>query len=745
MSVLLTLTRIVQAAAETERPAEQVELIVAGIQREMTVDVSSLYLADDNGDMALVASRGLGSAAVGEATIPAGRGLVGLVASSRHALNLIDPGAHPAYHYLPGSEEEQYRTFFGVPLVRAGNVVGVLVVQRREPVKLTEEEAAFLVTLSTQLAMVVANWRDWYDEDELVSRRFRGIKGSPGIGIGRVYTCSDFELFNVVDGHCDDPAETSRQWRNLLGRVRNEVREEQHALGDSVSREVAGIFDAYQMLLADSALQGHVEDGIRQGLDLATALKWAIQHYAELFLAMDDPYLRTRYEDIHHLGNRLYTAWRQDGDQRSGLPPGPLVLVGSQVSVSDIAAIPREQLEAIVCFQGSALSHTAVLANALGVPAVLGLGDIKGIENGADILVDGNQARVILNPEPVLLEEYRQIAEGERHLKGRLAELRDLPAVTLDGARVKLYANSGLTADISPGLANGAEGLGLYRTEIPFMISQTFPSEDEQYLLYRHVMEAYQGKPVHMRTLDIGADKPLPYFPIEEENPVLGWRGIRFCLDNTALLMTQLRAMLRAAEGIGNQRILLPMVSAARELKQFHQILNAALQQLEDEGQAVQRPQVGIMVEVPAAISQLPKWREHIDFVSIGSNDLSQYITAVDRNNARVSAAYDHLHPSVLEEIRRITRTADELDLPLSLCGEMSSDPAAVVLLVGMGIRTLSLSAAQLPRIKWLIRAIDTADAQRLVQDALALDDSNDIRALVSAYLTELALPGLTR
>jgi phosphotransferase system enzyme I (PtsI)/phosphotransferase system enzyme I (PtsP) len=339
--------------------------------------------------------------------------------------------------------------------------------------------------------------------------------------------------------------------------------------------------------------------------------------------------------------------------------------------------------------------------------------------------------------------EYRRLAAEEKQLRGQLQGLRDKPALTPDGVAVSLYANSGLLADISPGLANGAEGLGLYRTEIPFMVSETFPSEDEQCHIYRQVLEAYRGKSVHMRVLDIGGDKPLPYFPIREENPALGWRGIRFCLDNISLLMTQLRAMLRAAAGIGNLRILVPMVANTAELSTFHLILADACSQLIEEGIDIVKPPVGIMVEVPAAISQLPLWRSQLDFISIGSNDLSQYLLALDRNNPRVSAAYDHIHPAVLREIARIVDSAEGLELPLSLCGEMSSDPAAVVLLIGMGIRSLSMSAAQLPRIKWLIRSIRAEEARSLARQALAMGDSDAIRALVNDKLRELGLSSL--
>jgi phosphotransferase system enzyme I (PtsI)/phosphotransferase system enzyme I (PtsP) len=451
---------------------------------------------------------------------------------------------------------------------------------------------------------------------------------------------------------------------------------------------------------------------------------------------MDDPYLRARHEDIRHLGNKLYSAWRglrSAHDEQ--LPTTQTILVGAVVSVSDIARVPIEFLAGIVCFQGSNLSHTAVLANALGVPAVMGVGEIKGLHNKDTLVVDGNSAKVITRPGTSVLAEYEQLLKAEQQLKGELQALRDLPAETVDGTIVRLYANSGLLADISPGLQAGAEGLGLYRTEIPFMVSDTFPSEDEQLAVYRQILEAYGDKPVHMRVLDIGGDKPLPYFPIKEDNPALGWRGIRFCLDNSSLFMSQIRAMLRASEGRNNLRIMLPMVGSTSELVSFHALLNDALQQLLEEGIHVSRPPVGIMVEVPSAISQLGSWREQLDFISIGSNDLSQYLLALDRNNPRVATSYDHVHPAVLHEIARVIEIAQKTDLPLSVCGEMSSDPIAVVLLLGMGVRTLSMSAAQLPKIKWLLRRISLEHATTIVDEALLLNDARHIRKLVADRL----------
>ncbi|HEY6130912.1 MAG TPA: phosphoenolpyruvate--protein phosphotransferase [Halioglobus sp.] len=736
MSVILELTRIVQAAAEADTPSAQVSVIVDSVQRYMDLDVCSLYLTDELGDMALLATRGLDPAAVGHLRIPAGKGLVGLVAQSRHPINIANAQQHPAFYRAARTQEEQFNSFFGVPLVRSGVVIGVLVAQSREARVLSEEEAAVLVTLGSQLALVVTTESIWQDLNKSSSRTLSGIKGAPGIGIGQVRLSDDVDLFAVADGPCEDIAATLAEWYGLVNTVLDDVKREQAGLGDMLSQDVATVFDAYCLLLTDPALVNGVAQVIQSDHHLPGALKRVIQQHADVFLAMDDPYLRARHEDIRHLGNKLYSTWRGLRTDIDNLPPDTkTVLVGEQVSVSDIAQIPTEFLAGIVCFQGSNLSHTAVLANALGVPAVMGVGEIRGILNSDVLVVDGNTAQVFVRPNVSVLDEYKRFLKIEEQLKSDLQALRDLPAITLDGTRIQLYANSGLLADISPGLQAGAEGLGLYRTEIPFMVSDTFPSEEEQLSVYRQILEAYQDKPVYMRVLDIGGDKPLPYFPIHEENPALGWRGIRFCLDNSSLFMSQIRAMLRAAEGRENLRIMLPMVGSTSELVEFHKLLNDALQQLKEEGVHVKRPPVGIMVEVPAAISQLAAWRNQLDFISIGSNDLSQYLLALDRNNPRVASSYDHVHPAVLHEIARIIESASKMDLPLSLCGEMSSDPIAVVLLVGMGIRNLSMSAAQLPKIKWLLRQISVQNARELVEATHVLDEAKLIRKLVADKL----------
>ncbi len=622
-----------------------------------------------------------------------------------------------------------------------GEVIGVLVVQSKREQKLSDDHEAFLTTLASQLALIVANTPSAGHISPPDNQRTTGVKGAPGIGIGSAILCDGGELNFVPDAACDDIESEILQWHALLATVKSAFQAERAALGPEVSTAVAGIFDVYQMLLADRALIDKVESEIRAGQWLPAALRSSIHHFCELFRAMDDPYLRARQEDIQLLGNKLFIAWRGASvdDQRSVVPDGPVILIGAQLSVSEVASIPFERLSGIVCFEGSGLSHIAVLANAMGVPAVMGVGSLHGLQSGQRLIVDGGEGEVILHPSDALTEEFNALVSREHLFVEQLDVLRDKPAKTTDGRTVRLFTNIGLVADISQGLKSGAQGVGLYRTEIPFMMRDSFPTEEEQVQDYRKVFAAYRGKPIYIRTLDIGGDKQLPYFPIDKEpNPALGWRGIRLTLDNIELLMTQVRAMIRAAGVESNLHILLPMVSSTHELDTFTLLLHDACDQLQQEAVQFCRPKVGVMVEVPAAISQLPFWAKKIDFISIGSNDLSQYLLALDRGNRRVAARYDSIHPAILHEINGIVSAARKHQLPLSLCGEMAADPAAVVLLLGMGIRTLSMSAAQLPRIKWLIRSLSITQTEDLLTKALSMHNVTAIRTLANGALQEV-------
>ena len=742
-SPIIQLRHILQTAALQGSPREQVDLFVSSIGAALAVDVCDLFLLNTKHEMQLVGSHGAAAGKMGKVKIPLGRGLIGLATSSRHPISFRDASQHPAYYPDSDPLDARLRGFCAVPLIAGAEIIGVLAVQARSARTFSEEDVAFLVTLGAQLALLLANQKASLTERPDQTLRLTGSCGAPGIGIGYVQVCASEDLFNIADAPCTDIDAALVEWRRIIKSACLEIDAELEELRAAQVASAEGIFAAYKLLLDDPLLSEHVEAGIQAGNWLPGSLRRTIQKFTDVFHDMSDQYIRARSEDLHHVGNKLLKIWR-GVEQLVPRAGQPVVLVGTQVSVSDMAKIPGNQLVGIVCLAGSSLSHSAVLANAMGVPAVMGTGVIKNIHEGDDVIVDGTQGVVILSASATERAEYEKLIKRDTELTQELAKLCDQPAVTTDGTAVTLLTNTGLLADISPGLANGAQGVGLYRTEIPFMIADGFPTEEEQRLVYRQVLSAYKGSPVYMRTLDIGGDKQLPYFPIQnEDNPALGWRGIRFGLDNSLLLMTQVRAMVRAAEGLDNLSILLPMVSSSWEINSFKTLLDDACSQLRQEGVAVSVPKIGIMLEVPAATSQLSFWRDKIDFISIGSNDLSQYLLALDRNNARVSAHYDHVHPAVLHEIYRIVNKARSLKLPLSLCGEMASDPVAVVLLLGMGIRVLSMSATKLPRIKWLIRTLEIKRMQQLAMQALEASDSQQIRQEVKQGLQGLGLGAL--
>ncbi|MFZ9583410.1 MAG: phosphoenolpyruvate--protein phosphotransferase [Pseudohongiellaceae bacterium] len=743
-NILLEFNRLQNEVSELDTPAAQVRKIVDSVSEIIGTDVCTLYLKDQHDDMVLVSSHGLVD--TGPVSIPAGRGLVGLVARERHALNVARASAHPNFFYVEGTAEERFESFCGVPLVHYGKVIGVLVVQRTGAVALDSDSEALLITLCSQLAHIVADMPVTL-QGAHINTYINGVRGSSGIGIGQGVLCDHGELFSVADEPCTDVESAIAEWHALLHKVRAELEHEESLLSAQLPTQASSLFHTYSSLLADHALIQQVESEIRNGNWLPGALRKSIHYFANLFLEMEDPYLRARHEDIHHLGNKLYASLQGKNALAERIASAQqVILIGDQVSISDIAAVPSDKLAGIICFEGSSMSHTAVLANALGVPAVMGIGILKHLRSRERFIVDGNTGRIIRYPNDRLCSEFQQLINEERLLLDKLSALRDLPAITPDGHEIRLLTNSGLLADLSPGRKHGAQGIGLYRTEIPFLVRDSFPSEQEQVDVYGEVFKAYAGMPVYMRTLDVGGDKQLPYFPItDEENPALGWRGIRFSIDNIQLLMTQVRAMLRAGGTTGDLHVLLPMISAAEELNSFNELLSEALRQLGEEGYPVRRPRVGAMVEVPAAISQLPFWRNRIDFVSIGSNDLTQYLLALDRNNSRVASRYDSLHPAVIHEINRTVMIARDCGLALSLCGEMAADPLAVILLIGMGMTTLSMSAVKLPRIKYLIRKLPQQRAAQILQHCLTLDSAQAIRAVLNVELQQLELTELIK
>jgi phosphotransferase system enzyme I (PtsP) len=573
------------------------------------------------------------------------------------------------------------------------------------------------------------------------------VAAASGVAIGTVVVATlDAELETVQDKRAKDVVQELEAFRAALESVRDDIRTVSKSLARRLRSDEQAVFDVYLRMLDDPALTAEIEQRIQAGNWAQGALRDVIVAQVRQFNAMEDPYLRERATDIRDLGRRILGYLQENAGPVSIECPEDTILVADELSAAMLGLVPEDKLVGLVSITGSGTSHAAIMARAVGIPTVMGVVDLPYTRlEGRRVIVDGYSGRVYVNPSEQLLEAFAEVIREERVVAAGLESLKDLPAETTDGYRMPLWVNTGLVADVNRSLQRGAEGIGLYRTEIPFMIRDFFPSEQEQLHSYRSQLEAFAPRPVTMRTLDIGGDKSLPYFPIEEDNPFLGWRGIRVTLDHPEIFLVQVRAMLRASEGLNNLRIMLPMVTSIHEVEEALRQIDRALAELQEEGYAVQRPMVGVMVEVPAAVYQVRRFARIVDFVSVGSNDLTQYILAVDRNNPRVAGLYAAYHPAVLRALQYIARETRKEGKPVSICGEMAADPGGALLLMAMGYEVLSMNANNLPRVKLAIRGVSLARAQSLLSRVLRMDDAEEIHQYLRQTLKQLGLGQLTR
>ena len=461
--------------------------------------------------------------------------------------------------------------------------------------------------------------------------------------------------------------------------------------------------------------------------------------------SVEDSYLRERAHDFRDLGQRVLSQLKENKKIEITYPKRT-ILVGEELSASDLADVPEGQLVGVVSTKGSSSSHVAILARALGVPTVMGVRGLKvSTLHTRAMIVDGYFGQVYLSPSKSLLAEFKRLAKEEEELNESLEELRHKVAETSDGYRIALHVNIGLAMDASLSLSVGGEGVGLYRSEVPFITRDRFPSEEEQRIIYRQTLKAFSPLMVTMRTLDIGGDKGLPYFPVEEQNPFLGWRGIRITLDHPDVFLMQVRAMLKANDGQNNLRIMLPMISGVGEVDEALHLIEQAYEEVTEEFANVSKPQIGVMIEVPSAVYQARDIAKRVDFLSVGSNDLTQYLLAVDRNNDRVAGLYDSLHPAVLRAMMQVVEGGHSEGVPVSICGEMASEPLAVILLLAMGFDALSMNSASLPRIKWVVRQFSMAQARKTLGEVLSMDNPTLIRFHLEKALDNAGLGGLIR
>ncbi len=760
--ILDTLRHIVGQVGRARDLDAALSAIVLGVRDALEVVVCSVYLFPHaqvgraDARLVLMANKGLATEAVGRVSMALDEGLVGLVAQRAEPLNLDNAPLHPRYKHIANIGEEAYHAFLGAPILLRGEVLGVLVVQDREPRHFSDDQESFLVTLAAQLAssIVQAEISEAVAHSPATSGRsvlaanepLRGVPGASGVAFGlAVVVYPQADLAGVPDRQCDNPQLELERLRAAREAVRHDFAVLRQSMASRVTEEECALFDAFAMMLDSESLLRGMERRILAGQWAPAALRDTVREYAAVFAGMDDDYLRQRGDDVRDLGQRILEHL-QDVEGLVREYPPRTILVGREITVTHLASVPEGRLAGIVSARGSSSSHVALLARALGVPAVMGASDLP-VErlDGRELFLDGYRGVVHVEPRGVLREALDRLLGEEAQLSAELATLRDEPAITPDGACVHLYVNVGLLADMAPADHVGAEGIGLYRTEIPFQVRDNFPGEDEQARVYREVLSAYAPRPAVLRTLDVGGDKPLNYFPIEEDNPFLGWRGIRLTLDHPDIFLTQVRAMLTANVGLDNLRILLPMVSGVGELDEALGLIERAVQELREEGLPVVEVPLGLMIEVPSAVYQIDALAKRVDFLSVGTNDLTQYLLAVDRNNARVAPLYDSLHPAVLRAIAEIVAGGRRSACPVSVCGELAGDPLGALVLLGFGIDSLSMSAGSLPRIKRVIRSVPLEHAQRLAHEAVGCERGEDVRSLLRGALRSYGLGGLVR
>ncbi|MEO5572986.1 MAG: phosphoenolpyruvate--protein phosphotransferase [Gammaproteobacteria bacterium] len=751
--MLEVLRRIVQEVNAAQNLEQALDIIVLRVKQAMIADVCSVYLTNYiHQQHVLMASDGLNPEAIGSVRLGLHEGLISLVCERAEPVNLDDAPDHPRYQFVAETGEERYHAFLGVPIIHHRKVLGVLVVRQRARRKFDENEVTLLVTIAAQLAGAIVHAEasggisGLYGERRRSTRYIQGLPGAHGIAMGTavaIYPSADLNV--IPDRKIDDVEAEVAIFEQAVAKVYADIQALTARIAAALPSEDVALFDAYLQMLSGQSLVGKTLTRIRAGNWAMGALRETINEHTRAFEAMGDAYLSERASDVRDLGLRLL-AYLQTDTRHPQEYPEHTIIVGEEITASMLAEVPQGRLAGVVSVRGSSSSHVAILARTLGVPAVMGASDLNvGRIDGCEVILDGFQGRVHIEPLPAVRSEFMRLVREEAALTAGLAELRDLPAETPDGYRMPLYANTGLLSDLSISQNSDIEGIGLYRTEFPFMVRERFPGEEEQRLIYRQVLEAFEPKPVVLRTLDVGGDKALPYFPITEDNPFLGWRGIRITLDHPEIFLVQLRAMLCASTGLTNLHLLLPMISTVSEVDDTLKLLRRAYQELVDAGEAIVMPRVGVMIEVPSAVYQADIIAQRVDFLSIGTNDLTQYLLAVDRNNARVAELYDSLHPAVLRALIQVVEGARRHNKPVTVCGEMAGDPASAILLLGMGIDSLSMSMVSLPRVKWAIRNVTRVQAQRLLQEVLQFEDAHSIRRHMNKALEHAGLGSLIR
>ena len=751
--------------------AETVQNVVELVARRLEADACSIYLSGPNtSTLVLRATVGLSPSAVGRVRLDAGEGLVGQVAQQGKPLAVDAASDHPEFRYFPETGEERYASLLAVPLAVRNVSLGVLVVQTVEQRSFARRDIELLETCAQLIAPVVLNATllELFvapDEerlrfvDELAqagipiasgegpsrpehNAQLWGVSSSTGVAIGPVHLLEDpLDLRDVEYSSSGDPARERAALHHAVATARRQLDEVIEETHQQFGPEFASVFHTHIQILEDKGFLHRLDQRLAEEANALRALRSVVDEYRRLFGRIEDAYFRERGVDVEDVGRRIAAALV--GLRQSGLRlPAGAILVTSMILPAHFTRLEADRIGAILSEHGGVTSHGAIFARTLEVPAVTGIAELVQLARPGELaIVDGIRGRVVLSPDAHTLDEYREEKQRFDVAVGRLDAFRLRPAETRDGRAIALTANVGLLADLPLADRHGAEGVGLFRTELFAIAHRSMPGEEEQERLYTRAAQALAPRPVTIRTLDLGGDKPLPGFGVwREDNPQLGCRSIRLSLRHEPSLRTQLRALVRANR-TGNLRLLLPMISSLEELLRVREILAEICEDLVRLGDgAIREPPVGVMIEVPSAALTAATLALHCDFFSIGTNDLTQYTLAVDRSNEKIASLYKPLHPAVLALIERSSRAAHRAGIPVAVCGEMASSPLAAPLLVGLGIGELSGTPRAIPVVKETLRALDSTDLEEDARRALAAETAAEVEAIAAARLETAGL-----
>ena len=707
------LRRLREVMAEQVSAQERLDKIVVLIAANMVAEVCSVYVLRVDGTLELYATEGLNKAAVHQTVLRSDEGLVGLVASEANPINLSDAQNHPAFSYRPETGEEIYHSFLGVPVLRAGNTLGVLVVQNRARRTYTEEEEEALQTTAMVLAEMIASGelsaiaRPGAEPAARRPLQLPGLALNDGIALGHVVLHEPRVV--ITNFIADDVPKELKRLEAAVETMRSDLDlllERGEAVDGGEHREV---LEAYRMFAYDRGWVHRLEEAVATGLTAEAAVERVQSDTRARMLRATDPYLRERLHDLDELANRLMhqLVGKDYAPARDRLPENA-VLVARSMGPAALLDYDRKRLRGLVLEESGPHSHVAIVARALGIPAVGRIDNATGVVDPGDpIIVDGSAGDVHVRPTPEMERAYVERVRLRARRQSQYQALRDKPCITTDNEKIALLINAGLAVDLPHVQEAGAAGIGLFRTELQFMVAASFPRSAEQFSLYRAVLDAAGEKPVTFRTLDIGGDKVLPFMRnFEEENPALGWRAIRLGLDRPGLLRSQIRALLRAAGG-RDLHVMFPMIATIEEFDEAKSLVERELTHLRRHGHKLpERVEVGTMVEVPSLLYQLDELLARVDFLSVGTNDLVQFFYAADRGNARVADRFDSISAPVLRALRVIADKSREHGKPVTVCGEIASQPLGALALVGIGYRSLSLTPSSIGPVKAMLLGV---------------------------------------